>query len=144
VSEPKTDSGRRAIRLDAHVLALLRAHRKAQLAEREVVEITSASDGFVFTNAPGAPYNPDWISRRFVELATAAKLPPPTVHGTRHTGASIMLSNGVDAATVAGVLGHSSPVITLAIYRHLFEGETARAGELMSRVLLGDTAREAR
>ncbi len=138
VSEPKTDSGRRAIRLDVHVLAQVKAHHKRQLEERLRAGEAWTDSGFVFTNELGEPIKPDWLSRRFVELASAAGLPPLTVHGTRHTSASIMLSNGVDAATAAGVLGHSSPVITLGIYRHLFEGETARAGELMSRVLRGD------
>jgi integrase len=135
-STPKTDSGRRTIPLDAHLVALLKAHKAAQREERAVVAI--GDPGYVFTNEVGEPYNPDWISRRFVELASAAGLPALTIHGTRHTAASIMLSSGIDAAAVAAILGHSSPVITLSIYRHLFEGETARAGELMSRVLRGD------
>ena len=115
-SEPKTDSGRRAIRLDAHVLAQVKAHHKRQLEERLRAGEAWTVSGFVFTNELGEPIKPDWLSRRFVELASAAGLPPLTVHGTRHTSASIMLSNGVDAATAAGVLGHSSPVITLGIY----------------------------
>lgn len=135
-SSPKTDSGRRSIPLDEHLVALLKAHRIVQRQERDVISI--ADPGYVFTNEVGLPYNPDWISRRFVELANAAKLPALTVHGTRHTAASIMLSSGEDPATVAGILGHSSPVITMGIYRHLFEGETAGAGERMSRMLSGN------
>jgi len=138
-SSPKTDSGRRSVPLDPHLVALLKAHRKTQREERLRAGAAWVDSGHVFTNELGEPLNPDWISRRFVELAKAARLPPLTVHGCRHTAASIMLSSGIDPATAAAILGHSSPVITMSVYRHLFEGETARAGALMSRVLRGET-----
>jgi integrase len=137
-SEPKTNSGRRALSLDSYVLGVLKVHRKAQLEERMKAGSTWIDTGYVFTDELGAPLRPERLSDRFVELAEAAKLPALTIHGLRHTSASLMLSKGVDVATVAGVLGHSSPTTTMDIYRHLYPGETARAGELMTSVLLGN------
>ena len=32
-----------------------------------------------------------------------------------------MIANGADVATVAGLLGHSQPSTTLAIYTHAFD-----------------------
>ena len=41
----------------------------------------------------------------------------------RHTFATQMLHNKVDVATIAAILGHSSPAITLEIYSHTNEDE---------------------
>ena len=51
----------------------------------------------------------------------------PPVHTLRHTTATAMLAAGVDIATVAAQLGHSSPAITTRIYLHPDE-ERSRAG----------------
>ena len=39
-------------------------------------------------------------------------------HDLRHAAASALLGAGQDVATVAGVLGHSSPAVTLRVYAH--------------------------
>ena len=49
----------------------------------------------------------------------AAGLPPLTLHGLRHTFATIGLEAGVDVLYVAEMLGHSSPAITQGVYQHV-------------------------
>ena len=44
-------------------------------------------------------------------------------HCMRHTFATQMLHSKVDVATIAAILGHSSPAITLEIYSHTNEDE---------------------
>jgi len=39
-------------------------------------------------------------------------------HDLRHAAASALLGAGQDVATVAGVLGHSSPAVTLRVYAY--------------------------
>jgi hypothetical protein len=48
-----------------------------------------------------------------------------------HTFASLAASKGVPSAQVAVWMGHSSDVITRAIYTHLFDADAARHAELM-------------
>lgn len=55
-----------------------------------------------------------------LELLGLPKLHP---HCMRHTFATQMLHSGVDLATTASILGHSSPTITLEIYSHTNEDE---------------------
>ncbi len=43
------------------------------------------------------------------------------IHSLRHTNASLMIANGTDVATVAGLLGHSQVSTTLDIYTHCFD-----------------------
>jgi integrase len=46
---------------------------------------------------------------------------PNTIDSLRHTNASLLIANGTDVATVAGLLGHSQPSTTLDIYTHAFD-----------------------
>lgn len=49
------------------------------------------------------------------------------IHSLRHTFASMLIRQGVDAKTVSDILGHSSVKITLDIYTHLFEEQKIKA-----------------
>jgi integrase len=66
----------------------------------------------------------------------AAGLRKIRLHDTRHTAATLMLSDGVPVKTVADLLGHD-PRITLAIYAHAVPGLGDAAGAALSKALLG-------
>lgn len=50
---------------------------------------------------------------------------PLTTHWARHTGATILLNEGVDMETVAKILGHSSTRITRNTYARLLDSTVA-------------------
>lgn len=50
---------------------------------------------------------------------------PLTTHWARHTGATILLNEGVDMETVAKILGHSSTRITRSTYAKLLDSTVA-------------------
>ncbi|MCJ7437051.1 MAG: tyrosine-type recombinase/integrase [Acidimicrobiia bacterium] len=56
-----------------------------------------------------------------------AGVPPITLHGTRHTWATLALLEGIPAKVVAEILGHSSTQITLDVYSHVDPGMQADA-----------------
>jgi integrase len=58
-----------------------------------------------------------------------------TPHGHRHTYATAGLEAGVDVLYVAGLLGHSSPAITEAIYQHVSPERLSDAAEVIARTL---------
>ncbi len=58
-------------------------------------------------------------------MTAVRKLPRVRFHALRHTHASALIASGLDVLTISRRLGHASPVVTLAIYGHLF-GETDR------------------
>jgi hypothetical protein len=45
-----------------------------------------------------------------------------------------MLSNGVDPTTVAAILGHSSPTVTLQIYSYLVRGAQLAAMDRLEQM----------
>lgn len=49
---------------------------------------------------------------------TADQLPVITLHGLRHTSATLLISQNVDVKTVSARLGHSETSTTMDIYAH--------------------------
>jgi integrase len=136
-SDPKTSAGRRSIPLDDRLVTLLQAHKSHQTAEMEAASPAYADVGYLLADELGRPIHPDTLSRRFDALVTKSQLPRLTIHGLRHTAATLMLSDGVPTKIVSEMLGHSSPVITLAIYAHVLPGMAEDAGAALSKSLLG-------
>ena len=58
-----------------------------------------------------------------------------TQHDLRHTAASILISNGMDLRSVAGVLGHANPSTTLNIYSYFFKSKNQEAANIMENIL---------
>ena len=52
-------------------------------------------------------------------MVTMVGLPKLTIHGLRHTHATILMEKGVSPKVVSERLGHASPAITIDIYSHV-------------------------
>jgi integrase len=82
---------------------------------------TAHGDGWLFPAAhdPTRPMNDGWFRNRvWAPIVTAAKVPRITVHGARHTYASILLRRNTPMAYVSRQLGHSSIAVTVDLYGH--------------------------
>ncbi len=105
--------------LDAGTIAAGKTHRARRKRERLAAGQAWQQSGRAFTGEDGNPLPPDYISRRFKDLAAAASLPVIKLHAARHTAASLMLEAGLDVKIVQEVLGHSTSVITRDTYQHV-------------------------
>lgn len=65
----------------------------------------------------------NWRAKVFVPAIKQAELEGLTVHGLRHTAASLAASAGASVRHVQALLGHASPVLTLSTYQHLFDDD---------------------
>lgn len=82
----------------------------------------------VFLNEIGAPAHPDTPRKNLQKIGKRAGLPKITVHGLRHTAASLAIKNGDAITDVSAYLGHSTPKVTLSVYAHAIkEREQARS-----------------
>ena len=65
----------------------------------------------------------------------ALNIPTITIHGLRHTHASLLLFAGVSIASVARRLGHSSMTTTQKTYLHIIQGLENQDVDLVMRSL---------
>lgn len=83
-------------------------------------------DGYLLT-LKRSVMEPRTYRNYYYKTLKAIGLPLLNPHCMRHTFATQLLHNKVDVATIASILGHSSPAITLEIYSHTNEEEKAKA-----------------
>ena len=80
----------------------------------------------------------NWIdATRITRLGDHRWVPRITLHGTRHTWATLALLEGIPAKVVAEVLGHSSTQVTLDIYSHVTPGMQSDATSRVASLLTG-------
>jgi integrase len=105
---PKTARGRRSVAVDAETLAALRAHRARQHQERLRAGRDYADQGLVFCTRTGEPLHPKVVSNQFRRAVPRHGLPYLSVHGLRHSWATLALQAGVHPRIVQERLGHST------------------------------------
>ena len=107
--------------LPESVAALLRARKKASISQWIFPQPTS----------PELPMNPGTAYRRLKTLLEEAGLPSIRFHDLRHTFATHALTSGVDAKTLAGILGHTNASFTLDTYTHVTPDMREAAGGIV-------------
>jgi len=136
LGEPKTKNSRRTIRLTTGAVNALRMHLSRQLEEIEYMGSLYQPGGLIFATETGTIINPSNLrNRSFKPLLKGAGLPPIRFHDLRHTCATLLLSNDVNAKVVSEMLGHSSIRITLDIYSHLMPDMQEKAAKALEKAL---------
>jgi integrase len=153
-----TKSGRsRVISLDGGTVAVLREHRRHQVADRLAAGPLWAESGHVFTTTIGEPVHPDSVSKLMRELIRsynepavpgrgrghprkllpkpAEPLPVIRLHDLRHVHATTLLLAGVPVHVVANRLGHADPSITLRVYAHVLREQAAGVADVFAHAV---------
>ncbi|MFD5774179.1 tyrosine-type recombinase/integrase [Streptomyces fungicidicus] len=128
---PKTMRSVRTVSLPQRCVRVLTEHRDRQDRERKVAgekwqPAPGQPAGLVFTTSTGRVTDPRSLNRMLTILCRDAKVRRVRVHDLRHTCASLLLAQGVDARTIMETLGHSTITMTLDTYAHVM-GTTLRA-----------------
>jgi integrase len=116
---PKSRAGERVVGLDRGSVEAVKAQRTLRKRERLAAGEAWEDSGRMFTDELGQALHPDYVSRRFRELAVEAGLPVIKFHAARHTAATLALEAGVDIKIVSEQLGHSTTRITQDLYQHV-------------------------
>lgn len=137
----KSRKARRTINLPARSLEALRAHRKAQLAERIRKgerwmgdKLGECSD-LVFTNDYGLPLDETFVTKHFQRRVQAAGLPHMRFHDLRHSCATLLLVQQVPMKYVQELLGHSTIKMTSDLYSHIVPEIRRETAAAMDRAL---------
>jgi len=110
IGTTKTVSSKR----DIEMLPLVKKFLEAQRLE------TGLLNGYIFTKQDKVShyFNNSLFYNTYREILESVGLEKRSLHNTRHTFASMMLNNGIEALWVSAMLGHKNLDITLRVYTH--------------------------
>jgi len=75
--------------------------------------------GRLFTKRDGTPVNPSTLTKWFPHYLESKNLRRISIHGMRHSNASILIFSGLDILSISKRLGHETVSTTLDTYGHL-------------------------
>lgn len=130
----KTKSSRRSIKIPDDLVNMLQDYKQWQENQRLAIGDRWIDTDRLFTQWNGLPMS---LSAPYVWLkkfTTRNGLPNITLHGLRHTNATLLISEGVDIRTVAGRLGHSVASTTLNVYTHELKTADAMASDSLAEI----------
>ena len=121
LQSPKTKASKRIIQIDDNTIKILKSWRLQQKKDfLKAGKVYLHDENFVFTN-----HAQEWTRLKTINNALKyfynhhPELKEITVHGFRHTHASLLFEAGVEAKAISDRLGHTNIQTTLNLYTHL-------------------------
>lgn len=117
------------------------SERKVQIDWQTVIQFSELIKGLpedkpIFIKENKKIYN-STINDKLARLCKKSNVPIISIHGLRHTHASLLLFAGVSTASVARRLGHSSINTTQKTYLHIIQELENKDVDLVMRTLAG-------
>lgn len=106
---PKTNTSNRIISIPPTLKNILKEYKN------------KTSCNFVCYNEFGELINPSYLNHKFKQVLEDNNLPLIRFHDLRHSHASLLLSQGVQAKVISERLGHSNINITMDLYSHIYD-----------------------
>lgn len=117
VQTTKTDNSRRSVYIMDSLYQDLKAYREIQRSIQAQDPLYNR-EGYVFCQENGQPYEPRTYQDLFKRCVRRAGIADANFRSLRHTFATRCMEQGMDVVTLARLLGHASPSITLDKYGH--------------------------
>lgn len=136
---PKTESSIRVVKLSNNTMEMLKKYKAWQSEQRLKVGDLWHDEQWIFTRYDGQVYRPDTLTNWFEKFIKNNNLKKITIHGLRHTNASILIAEHTPLTTVAGRLGHASTATTTKIYAHEIQSASEAATEVIEDFLTSAT-----
>lgn len=118
---PKTKKSRRKITLDPRTIEILKNWRLKQ--KKILFKNGAGKSELVFSNSSGGYLMESRLRDELRKFLKRYDLPIISVHGLRHTHASILFEAGIEAKQIADRLGHSRIQTTLDMYTHINDNQ---------------------
>lgn len=107
LTRPKSEDSTRVIPLAPALVDALKRRRRSNI-----------TPGLVWTREDGRPIDPKNDAAAWDDVLKAHDLPDVPLHAARHTTATLLLEQGVDAEVIKQLLGHSQ-IVTTRGYQHV-------------------------
>ena len=92
---------------------------------------------WVVLRPDGTPPKPDQLTQNLLMVVRKNGLPRISLHGLRHSFASVANSQGVPMFDISRTLGHSSMSVTSNIYTHLFDETETHTLNVVAKAIEG-------
>jgi integrase len=132
IGPPKTNAGIRSVAIPPHLLPALKVWAAQQP--------TRARDALLFPAGDGhSPLNDSVLRTAHDKGKAAIGVPGLTVHGLRHTSATLAAQLGATLAELQARIGHSTPNMAMR-YQHVAAERDAQLAARMSEFATGESA----
>lgn len=134
--KPKNGEAR-TVHATAPVRQALREWRAVQARDQLQAGVAwQDTAGLVFSMPDGRPVAPSYASKAFTRAVAGAEgVPTITLHGLRHTAATLLLRDGASVHLVARLLGHKDPSVTLKVYSHAIPGDDSALTDQLAQLI---------
>lgn len=139
VTPPKSATSTRDIFISDLLCEKLKAYQAKQAKDISDRGDLYQNEGYIVTQFNGSPVHASTVRKWIKKACEFCEVPYVTVHGLRHTYASLLIASGVDPRTTASQLGHSSPSLTMNTYANPQNEAKRRAGDLIGNIAKGNT-----
>lgn len=133
--DPKSVAGSRVVDLPPGMMALLEETRQYHLEAQQRLGDRWHENGLIICAWDGKPLNKDTPSKQWRKFADRNGFEGVRFHDLRHSHATILFANNLDAVAVASRLGHASADTTLKIYAHAVRKRDRESADAMQRLL---------
>lgn len=134
IQEPKTKSSQRQIALDVKTIKIIEQWRYNQKEWYLKFGYNTSKDSqFLFTNKFNELYYPQAPNDWLYNILEKYDLPKITLHGFRHTHASLLFESGASIKEVQERLGHKDVKTTMNIYAHVTPEKIKETGERFAK-----------
>ena len=137
---PKTFSSNRTVTLPAKTINLMRKYRAEQQRYRLSLGTYWKGSNYLFIQDDGKQMDistPNKVFKKVIRIYNEThedKLPEITLHGLRHTSATLLIAQNVDVKTVSNRLGHSETSTTMDIYAHALQKQDELAAKSLGEL----------
>lgn len=129
---PKNVGSYRTLALPECLMPLIWEYEAWQVNKEEIIGSKWIYTGHIFTGIYGDHLFINTPTKWFNTFLERKNLPHITLHGLRHTNATLLLSNKVDYKTVSKRLGHAKTSTTVDIYAHWLKEVDRESAETLN------------
>ncbi|MBL1223706.1 site-specific integrase [Enterococcus sp. BWR-S5] len=133
IQKPKTTASNRSISLDNDIVEVLKSWKLQQLRELESLGHIHSLEQLVFSTIDNTlmyPRTPQsWLDVFYRKNHHIKRI---TVHGFRHTHASLLFEAGANMKQVQSRLGHTTIKTTMNVYTHVTKESKEATAEIFS------------
>lgn len=124
-STPKTNRGKRYVKLPDRTMKMLMKYRDWQQEQSAIYDDRWVNSNYVFTQKYGEHMHPDSLNKYLDKFSERYNLPHINPHAFRHSAVSDLIDKGIDATSISRRVGHAKTSTTLDIYSHMFNKSDA-------------------